>query len=143
MSQTLHNAPNSVGSVTAGGHMPSTLGFGQIVIDSSNAIELAQFWSALLDRPVEDGASRFYAAIPATPDRTFPALMFLLVPEPRGGKNRLHIDLVLTDPAADVQRALNLGATRVGDFDEYGTSWTTLSDPEGNVFDVGREHQST
>ena len=39
--------------------------------------------------------------------------------------------------AADIQRALAAGATHVGDFDEFGTQWSTLADVEGNVFDIG------
>jgi hypothetical protein len=114
-----------------------TLGFGQVVIDSQRADDIASFWSALLERPVVDGANQFFAMIPASEDRSFPALMFLAVPEPRQGKNRVHLDLVATDIQAEVDRAISLGATKVADFDEYGTRWTTMTDPEGNVFDVG------
>jgi hypothetical protein len=39
-----------------------------------------------------------------------------------------------------VERAVALGATKVAEFDEYGTRWTTLTDPEGNVFDIGLMH---
>ena len=35
-----------------------------------------------------------------------------------------------------VDRLVAIGATKVGEFDEYGAHWITLSDPEGNVFDV-------
>jgi uncharacterized glyoxalase superfamily protein PhnB len=62
------------------------------------------------------------------------------VPEPRQGKNRLHLDLVATDLPAEVERAVALGATKVAEFDVYGTRWTTLTDPEGNVFDIGVRH---
>ena len=121
--------------------MTTTLSLGQIVIDSADAAELADFWSRLLERPVLDGANRFFAVIPPAEDGNFPALMFLAVPEPRQGKNRLHLDLVSADRAAAVERATQLGARRVGEFDEYGTQWTTLADPEGNVFDIGVPHQ--
>ena len=117
-----------------------TIGFGQVVIDSRRADEIAAFWSAFVDRPVKDGANQFFALIPASEDGTFPALMFLGVPEPRQGKNRLHLDLVATDLPAEVERAVALGATKVAEFDEYGTRWTTLTDPEGNVFDIGVRH---
>lgn len=117
--------------------MSLTLGFGQVVIDSQDAGRLAEFWSGLVGRPVEPGASAFYALIPASADGSFPRLMFLQVPEPRAGKNRWHLDLTTTDLEAAVSRALELGATRQGEFDEYGTRWTTLADPEGNVFDIG------
>ena len=117
-----------------------TIGFGQVVIDYQRADEIAAFWSALLDRPINDGANQFFALIPASDDRTFPALMFLAVPEPRQGKNRMHLDLVATDLPAEVERAVALGATKIAEFDEYGTRWTTLTDPEGNVFDIGVRH---
>jgi hypothetical protein len=113
-----------------------TLGFGQVVIDSQRADDIAAFWSALLERPVLDGANQFFAMIPASEDRSFPALMFLAVPEPRQSKNRMHLDLVATDIQAEVERAISLGATKVAEFDEYGTRWTTMTDPEGNVFDA-------
>jgi predicted enzyme related to lactoylglutathione lyase len=119
-----------------------TIGFGQVVIDSQRADEIAAFWSALLDRPVSDGANQFFALIPASEDRTFPALMFLGVPEPRQGKNRLHLDLVATDLPAEVERAVALGATKIAEFEEHGTRWTTLTDPEGNIFDIGVRHSS-
>jgi hypothetical protein len=117
--------------------MTTTLSLGQIVVDSVDAATLAGFWSRLLERPVLDGANQFFAVIPPAQDGSFPALMFLAVPEPRSGKNRLHLDLISTDRASTVERATELGASKVGEFDEYGTQWTTMTDPEGNVFDIG------
>lgn len=38
-------------------------------------------------------------------------------------------------------RSTSTGATKVAEYDEYGTTWTTLADPEGNVFDIGLPHQ--
>ena len=119
----------------------TTLSLGQIVIDSADAAALASFWSRLLDRPVRDGANQFFAVIPPAEDGACPTLMFLAVPESRQGKNRLHLDLVSTDRTAAVERATQLGARIVGEFDEYGTQWTTMADPEGNVFDIGIPHQ--
>jgi hypothetical protein len=113
-----------------------SVGFGQVVIDSLRADDIAGFWSGLLERPVNEGANQFFAMIPASPDG-FPALMFLAVPEPRHGKNRVHLDLVADDLAAEVERAVSLGAAKVADFNEYGATWTTLTDPEGNIFDIG------
>ena len=120
--------------------MTTTLSLGQIVIDSVDAAALAAFWSRLLERPVHDGANQFFAVVPPAEDGAFPALMFLAVPEPRSGKNRLHLDLVSADQGAAVERAIELGARWVGEFEEYGTQWTTLADPEDNVFDIGTPH---
>jgi hypothetical protein len=44
-------------------------------------------------------------------------------------------------PPAGRCTAVALGAIKIGDFDQYGTQWTTLTDPEGNVFDIGAPHE--
>jgi hypothetical protein len=117
--------------------MTSDLGFGQIVFDCVRADQLAGFWSDLLELPVRAGANPYFAVIERSSDRSLPSLMFVAVPEPRQGKNRLHVDLTSGDLSAAVDRAVSLGATKVGEFSEYGATWTTLADPEGNVFDIG------
>ena len=66
--------------------------------------------------------------------------MFLQVPEPKTVKNRWHLDLTSTDPAAAAARAVELGAEQLESYDEYGTKWTTMADPEGNLFDIGLAH---
>ena len=114
------------------------LTLGQLVIDAADPQRLATFYSQLLDRPIEAGGNQYMAQLAG--DGSVPHLMFLAVPEPRTGKNRVHIDFVTADFAAAADRAVTLGATKVGEFDEYGTAWVTLADPEGNVFDIGRAH---
>lgn len=116
----------------------TALSFGQIAIDATRADELADFWSRLLDRPVAPGANEHLAVIPG--DDRFPGLMFLDVPEPPTAKNRVHLDLTATDIAAEVERAVSLGATKLGDYAEFGFTWTSLTDPEGNVFDIALPH---
>jgi hypothetical protein len=112
------------------------LSIAHIVIDCADAQTLAGFWSAALTRPVDDGANPYFATIGRDqPDA--PALMFLRVPEPKRGKNRLHVDLHGPNWRAEVDRLLGLGATKVSEHGEYGTEWITLTDPEGNEFDVG------
>jgi hypothetical protein len=120
--------------------MTATLTLAQIAVDCENAERLAGFWSGLLGRPVGDGANEHFSVLPAAPDGSLPALMFLQVPEPRSGKNRLHLDLTATDRPLAVKQAVELGASVLGEFDEYGARWTTLADPEGNVFDVADPH---
>lgn len=118
--------------------MPITLG--QVVVDCVDAEKLATFWSRLLGQPLAEGASQFWAMIPAPEDRSLPPLMFLQVENPTSGKNKWHLDLFAEDPAAEIERAIGLGATRHGDYDEFDTVWTTLADPEGNLFDVAAPH---
>ena len=118
--------------------MPIALG--QVVVDCVDAEKLATFWSRLLGQPLAEGASQFWAMIPAPEDKSLPPLMFLQVENPTAGKNKWHLDLFADDPAAEIERAIGLGARRHGDYDEYDTVWTTLADPEGNLFDVAAPH---
>jgi Glyoxalase-like domain len=116
--------------------MPVTLA--QIVVDAADALRLAQFYAQVLERDVDPDGSAYFASVGRSGSaRLHPALMFVQVPEARAGKNRVHVDLISPDRAADIQRAIKAGATHVADFAEYGTAWTTLADPEGNVFDIG------
>src|SRR6266705_2896109 len=110
--------------------MPVTLE--NIVFDCADAGALATFWAGVLTTEVDAGSNQFFATVNRSADG--PTLMFVQVPEPRTGKNRLHVDLAGTDWAAEVDRLVALGAKRHDEHDEYGTHWITLADPEGNVF---------
>ena len=47
----------------------------------------------------------------------------------------MHLDLIVGDAIdAEVERFVALGAHRLADaaFDEYGSRWIVLADPEGN-----------
>jgi hypothetical protein len=58
------------------------------------------------------------------------------LPEGKTAKNRVHIDFVAPDLSSEVERILTLGATHLADVEEGGYRWSTLTDPEGNEFDV-------
>jgi predicted enzyme related to lactoylglutathione lyase len=105
-----------------------------VTFDCSDAAELAGFWSAVLERPVDEGASTDVASISL--GENLPHWYFMKVPEGRMAKNRVHADLVTTDLMAEVKRIVGLGATTQEEFDEGGYRWFTLLDPEGNEFDV-------
>lgn len=102
-----------------------------LTFDCADAAKLAGFWSAVLDLPVAADASADFAAVEGTP-----GWMFLKVPEGKTVKNRVHPDLSTDDLDREVQRLTTLGATRLVDHTEDGTTWTTLADPEGNEFDL-------
>jgi len=60
------------------------------------------------------------------------------VSDPKVAKNRLHLDLRTADLDAEVQRALDTGATLVtaAPIEEYGWRWHVLTDPDANEFCV-------
>lgn len=76
-----------------------------------------------------------------------PRLFFQRVPEPKTAKNRVHLDVNLSDQnvvpeerkrqiIAEVERLTTLGASRIGEGEELGVSWVVMTDPEGNEFCV-------
>ena len=102
--------------------------FSEVVVDCRDPEALAAFWAAVLDYRVIGPEAGFGG--PA------PTLVFGPVPDPTPGKVRLHIDLNATDrdQDAELERLLDLGATRadVGQTGDEG--WHVLADPEGNQF---------
>ena len=60
------------------------------------------------------------------------------VPDVKGQKNRLHLDLRTPDLDAEVRRVLDLGATLLTSepVTEDSWSWHILADPDGNEFCV-------
>lgn len=108
-----------------------------VTFDCADATKLAAFWSAVLDRAVDDGATEAFAAIGLQdPVDRRPHWMFVKVPEAKAAKNRVHVDLIADDLEGEVGRLVALGAGRKADFEEGGARWSTLCDPEGNEFDV-------
>lgn len=65
-------------------------------------------------------------------------LLFQKVPEPKQGKNRLHMDLHFGPERreAEVARLEGLGAKVLHRVSEPGSTHVTLADPEGNEFCV-------
>ena len=73
-----------------------------------------------------------------------PVLILQQVPDPRSGKNRMHLDihppLELGVPAL-VERLQSLGGELEGGpvtelFESAGIWWQSMTDPEGNIFCV-------
>lgn len=107
------------------------------VFDCTNASRLANFWAKALGRAVDPGATADFASIGVEgATGPSPSWMFVKVPETKTVKNRLHCDLAAADLDDEVGRLVDLGAIRQAGFDEDGSRWVTLLDPEGNEFDV-------
>lgn len=134
----------------------------QVAVDCADPHLLAAFWAAAMDLEVEDhdagiralldqgvadpaevaerDGRRVWATAAAcrsADGRT--RLLFQQVPEPKAGKNRVHLDLIVGADRrdAEVARLVALGATWLWDGQQGPHRWATLADPEGNEFCVG------
>ena len=108
-----------------------------LTIDCLEPRPLADFWCAVLgyEREGEDDEG---AWIHDPTGRGWP-MLFLIVPEGKTVKNRLHLDLSPQRTMADeVARLEAAGATAVRRVAEGGSFWTVMADPEGNEFCVLR-----
>ena len=81
---------------------------GTITVDCEDPHRLGGFWSALLGVAVVEVGEDYTELAKLSEDG--PNLLFLQVPEPKAGKNRLHLDLVVPDVKSAVDSALDLGA---------------------------------
>jgi predicted enzyme related to lactoylglutathione lyase len=103
-----------------------------VTIDCRDKHALASFWCALLGTSVRGEFGQYLGLHPTAEGH--PRLVFQQVAELAEGRSRAHLDLDSHDVAADVARAVELGARVVQEISDFGVSWTVLADPEGNPF---------
>ncbi|MGH3234377.1 MAG: VOC family protein [Streptosporangiaceae bacterium] len=112
-----------------------------LVIDAAEPARLARFWAAALGWAVAAEESDEVDVWP--PGFSYPGpaalpLVFVPVPEPKTGKNRVHLDLATESAAhqaAELERLLALGAVPA-DIGQGDVPWQVLADPEGSEFCV-------
>jgi predicted enzyme related to lactoylglutathione lyase len=110
-----------------------------VVFDCADAYRLASFWSAVMQKPLDEeikpGAEETWIELDEGPN-----LYFAQVPEPKTVKNRVHVCLAPdTSRDLDMERIINLGGRLVDDQRlPDGRGWVVLADPEGNEFCVLR-----
>ena len=108
-----------------------------IVIDCADLDRSAAFWSAVLGYTASPAATGAYRGLEPESGAGIDVLL-QRVPDVKGQKNRLHLDLRTPDLDAEVRRVLDLGATLLTSepVSEDGWSWHILGDPDGNEFCV-------
>ncbi len=114
---------------------PEPVGVGrieEIVVDCLDPASLATFWSAVLGT-VAIVRDPDWATVP---DPTTGLIVaFQRVPEPKQVKNRLHLDIAVTEIGPATAQSMALGASTLGPVvhDEHG-AFQVMLDPEGHEF---------
>jgi Glyoxalase-like domain len=136
----------------------------QVTFDCADPARLAGFWAEALGYRLQDppeGFDTWPAALAAwgvpesewnsasalvDPEAKGPRIYFQRVPEPKAAKNRMHLDLRVSDgPGIPVElkrsqiqptvdKLVGLGAVVIGEVEDMGSVWTVMQDPEGNEF---------
>lgn len=139
----------------------------QVTVDCTDPHALADWWAETLGWQVEPSDEAFIRKMldaghaaesdtkvhngalvwregqairhPDGPERA-PRLLFMLVPEPKTLKNRMHLDVRIgtDDVAAAVSRLAERGAKFLHEGRQGPHTWVTLADPEGNEFCVSQ-----
>jgi predicted enzyme related to lactoylglutathione lyase len=102
-----------------------------ITMDVNDLEICARFWSQVLGIDMLYQNEK-YLRLGHKGER--PTLLLQKVPEPHKVKNRVHIDLDVSDLDAAVMRVQHLGGTKLRELNEYGIKWAVMADPDGNEF---------
>ena len=129
-----------------------------MTIDCHHPVVLAQFWCDLLGYAEEPAPAGYvswqeYDAVNGVtaaeaesgctivdPDGRGARLYFQQVPESKQGKNRMHLDIVVSgrqqwlDVATAAEQAVARGASVIRESDNPDDRFIVLADPEGNEF---------
>jgi predicted enzyme related to lactoylglutathione lyase len=108
-----------------------------LILDCNDLDRTAAFWSEALRYREVHRVEPYLVLMPAEGDGSGLVLQLQRVPEPKSGKNRLHLDLHVEALEPEVERLVALGARRVDDaLLEHDFRWQVMADPEGNEFCV-------
>jgi predicted enzyme related to lactoylglutathione lyase len=107
-------------------------------MDTQDPERITPFWCALLGVEVrsvrDDGHHVNLEPSPSLPGSMM--LVFQTVPEPKLGKNRVHIDVYVDDLDVATARIEELGGRWTDNTTVVDGTWVTriMADPEGNEF---------
>lgn len=104
-----------------------------VTIDCLDPVRVSRFWGALLGR--EPGPSEPGWVYLGERGDVLPRLVFQPVEEPKRGKVRVHLDVVVDDIDDGMAEVLELGGAFTGERHEYDEGVVVvMADPEGNEF---------
>jgi predicted enzyme related to lactoylglutathione lyase len=113
----------------------------EITLDAVDPDAAVSFWTAALGYRVRYARGAYTVLCPPDGDAR-PTLLIQRVDAVAEGKDRVHFDLRVDDPNAEVERLRHLGASVAWEVDESEENdqgcarWTVMRDPQGTHFCV-------
>lgn len=133
-------APQSGVAPSVGGMDVPQVTLGSINIEAADPHELARFWASVTGGTPAPADDSVY--LPSAGPGGF-AMFFQPLTGPRPNRLTIHLDLTVPwrTRSREVDRLVSVGATRRWDVldEQPHVQWTTMADPEGNLFCVA-EH---
>jgi predicted enzyme related to lactoylglutathione lyase len=106
-----------------------------LILDCNDLDREAAFWAAALRYREVHRSEPYLVLMPEEGEGNGLVLQLQRVPEPKQGKNRLHLDLHVDDVGPELERLVELGARPLSEPTvESGFRWRVMADPEGNEF---------
>jgi predicted enzyme related to lactoylglutathione lyase len=109
---------------------------GSVTIDSDDAATLAAWWADLLGVEFRD-LGGFYWLMRQEGGRFNLAVQ--QVPEPKQGKNRVHVDFAVSDVDSVSDRIVAAGGSLLAERTHGETTWRVMADPQGNEFCIVKQ----
>lgn len=117
-------------------HETSNPGIGElayIIVDCQDNERVATFWSAVLGLAIADNPSPPYIDLVRATEDT-PVISFQQVAEGKVAKNRLHMDIRVSNLAEASDQIVALGGSLLQVCVEDPYEWRVMADPENNEF---------
>jgi predicted enzyme related to lactoylglutathione lyase len=112
----------------------------RLCIDANDVDAVSAFWTNLLDYRLRNDPEddRWRHLDPGS--SLLPPLTIQPVPEGKGVKNRLHLDVFVTDPEPWIARCVDLGGELLWRSEDSDDWFQVIADPEGNEFCICRSN---
>jgi catechol 2,3-dioxygenase-like lactoylglutathione lyase family enzyme len=110
-----------------------------VVVNVVDLDRAKAFWTEVLGVGVSHEVVPFFAWLePQEPGGVNLALQ--VSPDPKVGRNRVHVDTFVPDLDAAQRRIEDLGGAHVEDHEVAGFRWRIMADPDGNEFCIAADH---
>lgn len=107
-----------------------------ITIDTDNPQKLAEWWSTALGISI---ANDYGQIVQLATSPNLPPFQFQKIADVPTQRNRVHFDLKTEDLEGETQRLVKLGASILNKIELPQIRYTSLADPDGNIFDLIQE----